>query len=129
MELHNNKKGATKNILSGNVGSKGYIEGKCFINDAGKIPPKDKGYILVSKFTNPELLPLMINAAGIITEIGGKLSHAAILARELGIPCAVAVENATKLLKDSDLVVLDAREIPAIVYKKENANILKILRE
>jgi hypothetical protein len=49
--------------------------------------------------------------------------------RELGIPCAVAVENATKLLKDSDLVVLDAREIPAIVYKKENANILKILRE
>lgn len=66
------------------------------------------GDILVTKMSTPDFLPLMRNATAFITEIGGVTSHAAILSRELGVPCVIAVRGVTSLLKSGDLVEVDA---------------------
>jgi phosphohistidine swiveling domain-containing protein len=67
-----------------------------------------KGRVLVTSATRPDFVPLMKKAAAIITDEGGLLSHAAIVSRELGIPCIVGTKIATRVLKDGDLVEVDA---------------------
>jgi len=67
-----------------------------------------QGDVLVSGSTNPDLLPAMKKAAAFVTDIGGITSHAAIVARELRIPCVVGAKIATKVLKDGDKVNVDA---------------------
>ncbi len=76
-----------------------------------------KGDVLVSAATNPNMMPALIKAAAIVTDEGGVTSHAAIVSRELGIPCVVGTKIATKVLKDGDLVEVDA-----------NNGIVKILK-
>jgi len=66
------------------------------------------GEILVCAMTTPELVPLMQRASAIVTDLGGILCHAAIISRELGKPCVVGTEKSTKLLKDGDIVEVDA---------------------
>ena len=66
------------------------------------------GDILVCEETSPDYLPLMKRAGAIVTDRGGLLSHAAIIARELKIPCIVGTVNATKILKDDETIVIDA---------------------
>jgi phosphohistidine swiveling domain-containing protein len=91
-------------ILSGRVGSPGEVEGSVrIVNDPQDVEFKD-GEILVCKFTSPEYLSLMKKSAGIITDEGGVLSHAAIVARELAVPCVVATKDATTKLKTGDRV-------------------------
>jgi pyruvate,water dikinase len=58
--------------------------------------------------TNPDFLPIMEKASAIITDAGGMLCHAAIVARELKKPTIIGTSNATKVLKDGDLVEVDA---------------------
>ena len=74
--------------------------------------PKDdnlkKGEILVTKFTDPGWTPLFINAKGLILEVGGLLTHGAIVAREYGIPALVGLENATTLIKTGDYIRINA---------------------
>jgi phosphoenolpyruvate synthase/pyruvate phosphate dikinase len=67
-----------------------------------------KGDILVSIATNPDIVPAMRKAAAIITDQGGVTSHAAIVSRELGIPCVIGTKIATRVLKDGDRVEVDA---------------------
>ena len=69
-----------------------------------EIAKMEKGEILVAKFTAPELLAACAKAKAIITDLGGILSHAAIVARELNIPCIVGTRNATKLLKNGNTI-------------------------
>jgi len=66
-----------------------------------------KGEILVAEFTAPELMSACRKAKAIVTDIGGLLSHAAIVSRELNIPCLVGTGNATKILKTGDAVTID----------------------
>ncbi len=73
--------------------------------DSGKM---HQGDILVSIATDPDLVPAMKKAAAIITEQGGVTSHAAIISRELNIPCVIGTKVATKWLKDGDEVEVDA---------------------
>src|SRR3989344_5892019 len=73
--------------------------------DMNKITPGD---ILVAKMTSPDFVPAMKIAAGIITDEGGMTSHAAIVSRELGIPCIVGAGTATLALKEHQTVTLDA---------------------
>lgn len=75
--------------------------------DMGKM---NKGDILVSIATDPDIVPAMKKAAAIITELGGITSHAAIVARELNIPCVIGTKIAAKVLKDGDLVEVDANK-------------------
>ncbi len=68
-----------------------------------------QGDILVSQSTDPELIKAMKKAGAIITDVGGMLSHAAITARELNIPCIVGTQVASKVLKDGDQVSINIR--------------------
>ena len=67
-----------------------------------------QGDILVSETTEPAMIEAIRKAGAIVTDIGGMLSHAAITARELGIPCVIATEVASKIIKDGDHVEVDA---------------------
>ncbi len=68
------------------------------------------GDILVTTMTTPDFVPLMKRAGGIVTDVGGLLSHAAIVSRELGKPCVIATKAATKIFKDNDLIEVDAEK-------------------
>ena len=74
-----------------------------------------KGEILVTEMTTPDWVPAMKIAAAVITNLGGKTCHAAIVSRELGVPCIVGTENATKVLKDGDVVTVDGQR--GLVFK------------
>ncbi|MBD3359508.1 MAG: hypothetical protein GF365_02270 [Candidatus Buchananbacteria bacterium] len=68
----------------------------------------NQGDILVSTMTRPEHLPAMKKAAAIITNEGGITCHAAVVSRELGIPCIIGTKNATKIFQDRDFLEVDA---------------------
>ena len=70
----------------------------------------EQGDIMLSHTTFPALVPAMKKAAAIITEDGGITCHAAIVARELQTPCVVGCKNATYILKDGDMVEVDANK-------------------
>jgi len=66
------------------------------------------GFVLVAVSTNPQHIDMIKNAMAIVTDEGGILSHAAIIARELKIPCVIGTKIATKIFKDGDLIEVDA---------------------
>ena len=70
----------------------------------------DKGDILVTHMTAPDWVPLMRKAAAIVTDSGGMTCHAAIVSRELGIPCIVGTADATTKLREGELVTVDAKQ-------------------
>ncbi|HLY47685.1 MAG TPA: phosphoenolpyruvate synthase [Solirubrobacteraceae bacterium] len=75
------------------------------LEDAGKLAAGD---VLVTHMTSPDWVPLMRRAGAIVTDSGGMTCHAAIVSRELGIPCVVGTGNATKSLREGELVTVDA---------------------
>ncbi|MEK7169501.1 MAG: phosphoenolpyruvate synthase [Patescibacteria group bacterium] len=77
------------------------------IKDTKKIKDFKKGEVLVTEITDPDWEPIMKIASAIITDKGGRTSHAAIVSRELGIPCIVGAGNATKTLKTGQKVTID----------------------
>jgi len=81
--------------------------------DASKL--MGKGDVLVTTMTNPDYVPFMKMAGAIVTDKGGVTCHAAIVSRELGIPCIVGAENATKLMKTNEGYTVDARS--GVVYE------------
>lgn len=89
--------------------SSGFVEGEVIvITEPDEFERMKKGAILVAPVTNPSWTPLFALASGIIVEIGSTLSHSSIVAREYGIPAIANVKDATKLLKNGDLVRLDS---------------------
>jgi pyruvate, water dikinase len=100
-----------KKILSGVIASKGKAEGEVFVVDkSNKVNMFPKGKILVTEMTNPAFVPAMIKAKAILTDIGGITCHAAIVSRELGVPCIVGLKDATKKLKSGQVVIVDAEK-------------------
>jgi pyruvate, water dikinase len=71
-------------------------------------PDLQEGEVLVTHMTAPDWVPLMRKAAGIVTDSGGMTCHAAIVSRELGIPCIVGTRKATEVLRDGEIVTVDA---------------------
>jgi pyruvate, water dikinase len=69
-----------------------------------------KGDVLVTPMTDPDWVPLMKQAAAIVTDHGGRTSHAAIVSRELGVPAIVGTENATKLIADGQEITVDCSQ-------------------
>lgn len=84
-------------------------------NDFGRFK---EGEILVASATRPDFVPLMKKAKAVITDEGGLLSHAAIVCRELHKPCIVGTIKATRILKDGDLVEVDAEQGIVRILKK-----------
>ena len=112
-------------ILQGLAASPGIASGKIKIieglNDLSKI---QKGDILVTKMTNPDMVVTMQKSAAIVTDEGGMTSHAAIVSREMGIPCVVGTNEATEKLKDGEIATVDG--FKGRVYKgKVSENIQK----
>ena len=95
--------------MTASVGKNKIVKGKVRVvtNPTGVEIPR--GSILVSPMTRPDFIHLMRNAAAIVTDQGGVTSHAAIISRELGVPCVVGTGIATKLLKDGDTVEVDTQ--------------------
>ncbi|MBI4100195.1 phosphoenolpyruvate synthase [Candidatus Microgenomates bacterium] len=90
-----------KVILKGDPASPGIVSGRVkIITSPKQIKRVVAGDILVAPQTNPDFVPAMRKAVAIVTERGGRTSHAAIVSRELGIPCVVGTEGALKILKD-----------------------------
>lgn len=80
----------------------------------------NKGDILVSIATDPDIVPAMKKAAAIVTEQGGVTSHAAIVSRELNIPCVIGTKIATRVLQDGDVIEVDANKgLVKILEKKK----------
>ena len=105
--------------LSGQIASPGRVQGNVkIITDldiASKVINEDD--ILVCAMTSIDYLPLMVKARAIVTDKGGILSHAAIVSRELKKPCIVGVGNATALLKEGELIEVNANEGKITVLK------------
>ena len=95
-------------ILSGLAASPGIGSGKVkIINDMNDLEKIETGDILVTEMTNPDMVVTMQKSAAIITDEGGLTAHAAIVSREMGIPCVVGTSEATKILSDGDEVTVD----------------------
>lgn len=106
----------TVEVLTGLVASKGSVSGKVVIvKDRSELHKVEYGDILVTRLTTPDFVVVMKKAAAIITDLGGLTSHAAIVSRELNIPCIVGTIFATSHLNDGDIVEVDA--ISGIVKK------------
>ncbi|OTX82280.1 pyruvate, phosphate dikinase [Bacillus thuringiensis serovar londrina] len=96
------------NMIKGSAASRGVYEGKvCIVKSPSEFKKLKKGDILVSPYTAPIWTPLFKIAGAAITEIGSATSHAAIVAREYGIPAIVAIENITNVLKDGQSIRVD----------------------
>ncbi len=88
------------------------------IKDVKNIGKFRKGEVLVTEITDPDWEPIMKIASAIITDKGGRTSHAAIVSRELGITAVVGAANATKVLKDGDMVTVDCSSgKEGVIYK------------
>ena len=79
------------------------------------------GEILVTRMTSPDWVPIMRRAAAIVTDAGGMTSHAAIVARELGLPCIVGARGATKTLTTGMLVTVDGRSGTVVAGRDETS--------
>ncbi len=99
-----NKKPILTGIAIGSKIGQGRVR---VVSDVSKIKNFKEGDVLVTKMTDPDWVPIMRLASAIITDEGGKTAHAAIISRELGVPCIVGTEKATKILKTGQEVTVD----------------------
>lgn len=114
-------------ILTGSAASPGIGTGIVKILKSPKeIDKIKKGDVLVAPMTSPDYVPAMKKSAAIITNEGGQTSHAAIVSRELGIPCVVGTKEATKVLKDGEMVTVNGQSgqvfMGSFIKTVENAN-------
>lgn len=117
-------KNASAPILTGAGASPGYGTGTVrIIKDSKEIDKVKKGDVLVSVMTSPDFVPAMKKASAIVTDEGGQTSHAAIVSRELGIPCVVGTKSATKDLKDDMIITVDGEK--GLVYLGSNIQVKK----
>jgi len=97
--------------INGIPGSKGEKTGIAkIILDIDEISDFKPGDILVTSSTSPQWTPLMRLASAIVTDIGGSLSHAAIVSREFGIPAVVGTQNATSIIKNGQTITVNGTE-------------------
>jgi len=107
-----------KVVVKGSAaGKRGYGVGVAKVvltpDEASKV--MQKGNILVTEMTNPDFVPFMKIASAIVTDKGGITSHAAIVSRELSIPCVVGTENATQVMKTGQEYTVDSRN--GVIYE------------
>ncbi len=90
--------------------SAGVIEGRARIILDMKNADLEEGDILVTAFTDPSWTPLFVSIKGLVTEVGGMMTHGAVIAREYGLPAVIGVENATRLIKDGERIRVNGLE-------------------
>ena len=98
-------------LVEGSPASPGLGSGPVeIVVDSARISAVKEGDILVAEMTTPDFVPAMKRAAGIVTDRGGRTCHAAIVSRELGVPCVVGTGSATKLLNQGSTVTVDGSQ-------------------
>ncbi|RKD33318.1 phosphoenolpyruvate synthase [Lacrimispora algidixylanolytica] len=90
--------------------SSGVVEGRARVILSMEDANLEDGDILVTTFTDPSWTPLFVSLKGLVTEIGGLMTHGAVIAREYGLPAVVGVENATKMIKDGQRIRVHGTE-------------------
>jgi len=120
-------------LLTGASASPGMASGPAkIVPDASQIDKVVNGDILVTEMTTPDFVPAMKRAVAIVTDRGGRTSHAAIVSRELGIPCIVGAEGATTTLTDGRIITVDGsrgKVYEGRVAKEKTTAVADILRE
>ena len=100
-----------ENKIEGQTAFVGEVKGKVkVINSKDEFDKFESGEVLVTSMTRPEFIPLIKKSSAIVTDEGGVTSHAAIVSRELEIPCIIGTQNATDALEDGDTVGVNADE-------------------
>jgi pyruvate,water dikinase len=126
-DAQDNRKASSVPIIVGSPASPGIGVGQAKIIFSPKEISKIKsGDILVAPQTNPDYVPAMKKSAAIVTEKGGRTSHAAIVSRELGIPAVVGAEGATKIIKDGEIISVNGATGEVYRGKTYNENSKKI---
>jgi pyruvate,water dikinase len=90
--------------IAGLAVSYGVVEGRARVILNMEDAHLEEGDIVVTSFTDPSWTPLFVSIKGLVTEVGGLMTHGAVIAREYGLPAVVGVENATKLIKDGERI-------------------------
>jgi pyruvate,water dikinase len=120
-------------LLSGAPASPGMRSGPVrIVVDQFEIDKVKDGDILVAAMTTPDFVPAMKRAVAIVTDRGGRTAHAAIVSRELGIPCVVGVGNATSTLKDGQIITVDGtrgRVYAGKVVGEKSSAVTDLIRE
>ncbi|MCY8223915.1 phosphoenolpyruvate synthase [Bacillus haynesii] len=98
------------NAIAGLPVSSGVIEGRARVILNMENANLEDGDILVTSFTDPGWTPLFVSIKGLVTEVGGLMTHGAVIAREYGLPAVVGVENATGLIKDGQQIRVHGTE-------------------
>ncbi|MDT8903994.1 rifamycin-inactivating phosphotransferase [Anaeroselena agilis] len=93
--------------LAGMAVSAGTVEGRARVVTKLEEADLERGDILVAPFTDPGWTPLFVSASGLVTEVGGLMTHGAVVAREYGIPAVVGVDEATEKIHDGDRIRVD----------------------
>ncbi|MBI2125577.1 phosphoenolpyruvate synthase [Candidatus Woesearchaeota archaeon] len=105
-----------KILLKGETASSGVYAGPVkIVREPSELNKVQKGDVLVTAMTTPDMVPAMQRAGAIVTNEGGMTCHAAIVSREMGTPCIVGTEHATDLLKDGEVITVHATR--GIVYE------------
>ncbi|WP_456434908.1 phosphoenolpyruvate synthase [Methanopyrus sp.] len=97
------------------------------VMDVDDIDKMEEGDVLVTKMTTPDMVPAMRKASAIVTDEGGITCHAAIVSRELGIPCVVGTGNATEVLEEGQVVTVDGER--GVVYEGDVRKVLRAEEE
>ncbi|MFS0638898.1 phosphoenolpyruvate synthase [Mesobacillus foraminis] len=97
-------------VMAGLPVSAGTIEGRARVIFNMEEADLETGDILVTSYTDPSWTPLFVSIKGLVTEVGGLMTHGAVIAREYGLPAVVGVENATKLIKDGQRIRVNGTE-------------------
>jgi rifampicin phosphotransferase len=109
-------------VAAGVAGSPGSARGRARVvlspDDVDELEPDD---ILVAPITDPSWTPLFVGASAVVVDVGAPFSHAAIVSRELGIPCVVSLSNATKRIRTGDLIEVDGTAGTVTVLTREAA--------
>jgi len=121
-------------LLTGAPASPGIASGPVkIIEDASQIDQVKSGDVLVAEKTTPDFVPAMKRAVAIVTDRGGRTAHAAIVSRELGIPCVVGAEQATSTLTDGQIITVDGSHgkiySGKVIRRIETTPISSILKE
>ena len=98
------------NAIMGLAVSSGIIEGRARVILKMEEANLEDGDILVTTFTDPSWTPLFVSIKGLITEVGGLMTHGAVIAREYGLPAVVGVDNATKFIKDGQRIRINGTD-------------------
>lgn len=105
-------------LIEGHAIGQKIVAGKArIVNSIHELSTFNQGDILVTKMTDPDWVPLMRKAGGIVTDLGGRTCHAAIVSRELGLPAIIGTGSATKIIKDGQELTLDCSQgLRGVVY-------------